>query len=122
MSKKWEDYHKKANEILKLFIALSDININLLDKFEFTKDNFNKINNKDSGIYFFFDKYRELIYVGSSKTLRKRLLSHINGQSHKEIPTKYFSYILLEEEYIRLVESYFITLYKPNYNNAILVF
>lgn len=76
------------------------------------------------GVYYFYDHKQELIYIGKSKTIRTRVISHFrNFSSRKAIEMKesvaHISYELTGSELIaELRESDEIKKYKPKYNRA----
>lgn len=76
------------------------------------------------GTYYFYDERQQLIYIGKSKDIRHRVLSHLGNTSTKkalEMKQKIhsISYELTGSELIALLkESREIKEYKPRYNRA----
>jgi len=76
------------------------------------------------GTYYFYDENRQLIYIGKSKDIRHRVLSHLgNTDTRKALEMKQrihsISYDLTGSELIALLkESKEIKEYKPRYNRA----
>ncbi len=83
-----------------------------------------KINNlpEDTGVYYFFNDKNELIYIGKSKNIHTRVMTHFNNNSEKkaiEMKTEIadIEYELTGSELIALLkESHEIKLHKPLYN------
>lgn len=77
-----------------------------------------------TGVYYFYDKSDELIYVGKSVNIRERVLSHLNNnQDHKEQEMKNklarVGYELTGSELVALLlESAEIKKNQPLYNRA----
>lgn len=77
-----------------------------------------------TGIYYFYDHKKELIYVGKSINIKDRVLSHLsNNLTQKAIEIKDaiadVNYEITGSELIALLlESYQIKKYKPIYNRA----
>ena len=72
-----------------------------------------------SGIYFIFDREEELIYLGKSSNIKKRLRAHLSS-SYIQVPkTDIISaaYILMSKEIeLKLAEALYLLKYKPKYN------
>ncbi|MBN2485658.1 MAG: GIY-YIG nuclease family protein [Bacteroidales bacterium] len=79
---------------------------------------------ENAGVYYFYNDKNELIYIGKSKNIRSRLLSHFrNTRSKKAIEMRNAicstDYELTGNELIALLkESYEIKQNKPHYNRA----
>ncbi len=79
---------------------------------------------QDIGVYYFYNAAGELIYIGKSKNIRKRILSHLlNTKTRKAIAMRQeiadISYELTGSELVALLkESAEIKLKKPLYNSA----
>lgn len=79
---------------------------------------------EDCGTYYFFDEKQQLLYIGKSKNIRHRVLSHLgNGKSKRALELKErihsISYELTGSELIALLkESKEIKEQKPMYNRA----
>ena len=79
---------------------------------------------KKPGIYQYFDKAGQIIYVGKAKNLKKRIASYFNKDSFenrkiavlvKKIAN--IKYIVVDSEFdARLLENNFIKKYQPRYN------
>ena len=72
-----------------------------------------------SGIYFLYDRNKELLYIGQSKNLRTRLHSHFNGTSHlkdKKNAIHSFSVLYAKIEELTELEKNFILKYQPKIN------
>ncbi len=103
----------------KLFTnpALSDLHPNL---------DGNQVKNlpEDAGVYYFYDDNKELLYVGKSKNIRQRVLSHFaNRSTRKKIEMRdriaEVSYEITGSELVAfLLESDEIKKNKPVYNRA----
>jgi len=64
-------------------------NYNVLDKLElieFNKENIKKLN-YESGVYFLFDKNKQLLYIGKTVSFKQRLRQHL---SCKDVQSKSF--------------------------------
>lgn len=86
--------------------------------------------NKCAGVYFLMDENKKILYVGkSSVSIRQRLNQHLfrgvpdryNDFNNEQIlkrrnEVKYFSFSIIEKEYIDMVERYFINKLRPEYN------
>ena len=75
------------------------------------------------GVYFFYNKRNEIIYVGKSKNIRKRVKQHFSGKDRKSIKiqlsTKRIDYEVTGSELIALLyESDLIKTLQPFYNQA----
>ena len=75
------------------------------------------------GIYFIFDKNDQLIYIGKSKHIKKRLVQHFKSTEYRELKIQKevtrIEYELLGDETIALLhESDLIKLHLPKYNRA----
>jgi len=79
---------------------------------------------EDIGVYYFYNAAAELIYIGKSKNVRKRVLNHLlNSTSNKAIAMRNdiadINYELTGSELVALLkESEEIKLKKPFYNSA----
>ena len=78
----------------------------------------------DTGVYYFYDKEGQLIYVGKSINIRDRVLTHLNNNLHKkavEMKTEIadIRYELTGSELVALLlESAEIKHHQPFYNRA----
>lgn len=75
------------------------------------------------GVYFFYDPKDELIYVGKSIDIRKRVQQHFSGKDRKSVKiqmnVKRVTYEVMGSELIALLyESELIKQHKPFYNRA----
>ena len=127
-----EDRHRAAGDALatvRLFEKLLDIEQNIQDIF------IRNINNqlrktaidrlpRATGVYYFYDESGDLIYVGKSKNIYERVISHFNNQTTKraiEMRNKItdIHFELTGSELIALLlESDEIKKHKPVYNRA----
>ena len=79
---------------------------------------------EDTGVYYFYNSDGELIYIGKSKNIRKRIISHLlNAKSPKAVSMRQdiadISYALTGSELVALLkESEEIKQKKPLYNRA----
>jgi len=79
---------------------------------------------EDTGVYYFFNDKNELIYIGKSKNIRTRILSHFNNNNAKkaiEMKTEIadIEYELTGSELVALLkESHEIKQHKPLYNRS----
>lgn len=81
-----------------------------------------------SSVYFIYNKDLELIYVGQTNELRRRLVNHISPNTalnttwmknvripYKEV--KYYSYIEINDYMLReAIEKIMISQFRPKYN------
>lgn len=75
------------------------------------------------GVYFFYDEKENLIYIGKSINIKKRVLQHFSGKDRKSIKiqtfTKRIDYEITGSELIALLqESDLIKKYQPLYNRS----
>lgn len=85
-----------------------------------------KLNNlpEATGVYYFYDDKKELIYIGKSKDIKARIFSHFNNHSSKKalemrLNIADIDYELTGSELISLLkESQEIKKLKPKYNRA----
>lgn len=92
--------------------------INTIPELDFpaASKNYNEI--KDipfytGGIYFIYNEYGNLVYIGKSANLRNRLYSHF--KIHKEYES--FRFIQIDDEFDReIYETYYINKFKPSNN------
>lgn len=79
---------------------------------------------QEPGVYYFYNAARELIYVGKSKNIRKRVMTHLlNSQTKKGLAMRQeiadIDFEITGNELIALLkESYLIKTLKPFYNSA----
>ena len=77
---------------------------------------------KSPGVYIYFSKNREVLYIGKALNLKSRLRSYLSNDLLPKTRllienTKYFSYILVNSEIeALLLEANLIKKYKPKYN------
>ena len=87
------------------------------------KDKISALPNKP-GVYQYFDKDGKLIYVGKAKSLKKRVSSYFNKQTHESAKTTLLvkrivdiKYIIVESELEALLtENSLIKRHQPRYN------
>ena len=84
------------------------------------KEDVEKYNLSFGGLYFLYNLKKELIYIGKSKNLSKRISQHSKG-SHKDGVSndfRYFRYIEIISEVDRQIyEIWFINKHHPKYNS-----
>lgn len=80
---------------------------------------------EDTGVYYFYDKKGNVIYIGKSTNIRKRVLSHFSGdlkaRKYAEMKNNIddISFDITGNELLALIlESYQIKRFMPVYNNA----
>lgn len=70
------------------------------------------------GIYYFFDRFGTIMYVGKSKDLNRRIREH-QRNSHFYIYVHYIKLFFADSELEReMYETYAINKHKPRYNSA----
>lgn len=80
---------------------------------------------EEAGIYYFMNEKNDIIYIGKSRNIRKRVLSHFaEGKSHKTVAMNREVYdiafeITGSELIALLLESDEIKKHKPRYNRAL---
>ena len=62
------------------------------------------------GIYFMYDCNHELVYIGRSNSIIKRVYSHRNKSF------RFYKYIECKKDELGLLEKYYIKKYKPKLN------
>ena len=77
------------------------------------------------GFYIFHNREKEIVYIGKSKDLQSRLVSHVNGLTHtKKFSDQmyYVSLIIIDKEkynnYSELFEKDLIKTFSPTYNKV----
>jgi DNA polymerase-3 subunit epsilon len=119
-------------ELFKLLLSLDDqkITFGTLSREHYTFDNPNisaeliESLPEETGVYYFYNSERELVYIGKSKNVRKRVISHLlNAKSNKAIAMRNviadIDYELTGSELVALLkESEEIKQKKPFYNSA----
>lgn len=79
---------------------------------------------EEAGVYYFYNEENELIYIGKSKSLHSRMLSHFRNRTTKKAiemseAIASFDYELTGCELVALLkESHEIKQHKPKYNRA----
>ena len=79
---------------------------------------------EETGVYYFLDEQRNIIYIGKSKNIKSRVMTHLNNQASKRAielvqKTAEINFELTGSELIALLkESAEIKHYKPIYNRA----
>ena len=79
---------------------------------------------EETGVYYFLDEQRNIIYIGKSKNIKSRVMTHLNNQASKRAielvqKTAEINFELTGSELIALLkESAEIKHYKPLYNRA----
>jgi DNA polymerase III subunit epsilon len=81
---------------------------------------------KKAGVYFFKDSFGKVIYIGKSKNIRSRVLSHFTSESRSGKPIEFLSeiasidYFETGNEWIALLrEAEAIKRFRPKYNHAL---
>ncbi len=92
------------------------------NQYEYKNDEIPKV----GGVYFIFNKNDEIVYIGTSSNIQKRIASHLGKNKNKyagitnkdDIQMISFieSYKLLQDRHI--VERFYIDKYKPKYNDV----
>lgn len=95
--------------------------IEIAELSEFTdvaESDFGSISPSKKGVYYFYDKYDCIIYIGKSKSFRSRFSAHRSG-------SYFFAHVVkarlfeIESEVDRdIYETYFINKYSPQYNRG----
>lgn len=92
---------------------------NVSEKYDIKSIN-SVIQNDTGGVYFFYDNQQELIYIGRSVNLKKRLIDHVKGITHTVAFYKEFAYfrVLYTNNRVeqKIYELYAINSMKPKYN------
>ncbi len=96
------------------------LNKNLSSQLNFiSKDNIEVIPSTN-GIYFMYNNYKDLMYLGKSANLKSRVADHLAGRTHTNDICHNFEYIkyieVEDEELLDDYETYYINLYKPKLN------
>ncbi len=133
------DRHRAAGDALatiKLFEMLMDINsasgLALFEGIEARMKNLNpaldivQIKNlpEETGVYYFIGVKGDILYIGKSKNIKSRILSHLNNTATRRAielvqSTISINYVLTGSELIALLkESSEIKKFKPYYNRA----
>lgn len=96
--------------------ATSGIEINL-EELEIKEIDFDFIS-KDAGIYFIFDKNKDIIYIGQSSSIKSRFNNHYNSSRWFVFIAYYYSIFLINNSNKRLLlETELIKKYNPICNN-----
>ncbi|GAB4298260.1 MAG: exonuclease domain-containing protein [Marinilabiliales bacterium] len=105
-------------------LSLYEIDKNILESLN-KSFNIELINNlpEETGVYYFINKNNDIIYIGKSKNIRKRVISHLKNNSKRsnemKLQLSHISYELTGSELIALLkESEEIKKLKPVYNRA----
>jgi DNA polymerase-3 subunit epsilon len=127
-----ESRHRAAGDAyatLKLFKILQSVESNLADiSLKGLNSNLSKSIIDDlperTGVYYFYNLNKEIIYIGKSKSIRSRILSHLNNNmTKKAVKLKNdladISFEITGSELLALLlESNEIKVHKPVYNSA----
>jgi len=103
----------KILDIEKMYFECFDINFR--DECDFTI--FNKLE-KQKGIYLLYDEEQNICYIGQSRILGKRIYQSLI-QKNPYTNSVTFSYFLIDDELLDLVEAVGIHYYQPILNNKI---
>lgn len=68
------------------------------------------------GMYYFYDKFGDVIYIGKTKSFRRRFTQHSNGSYFFAHVTKIKAFPIEREVDRDIYETYFINVYYPQYN------
>jgi excinuclease UvrABC nuclease subunit len=68
------------------------------------------------GVYFIYDSKKELIYIGQTKNLLTRTVNHFSADLWFKLFAQYISYIEVDIDSLRIVESERIKEFRPKYN------
>lgn len=71
---------------------------------------------QDSGVYFLYENLEEIVYVGQSKNLCKRISGHDNRMRRLWRFSEGFSYLTFNPEDLKWMECYYIWRYRPKFN------
>ena len=127
-----ESRHRAAGDAyatLKLFKILQSVESNLADislkglNSNLSKSKIDELPER-TGVYYFYNLNKEIIYIGKSKSIRSRILSHLNNNmTKKAVKLKNaladISFEITGSELIALLlESNEIKVHKPVYNSA----
>ncbi|HJX71796.1 MAG TPA: exonuclease domain-containing protein, partial [Bacteroidales bacterium] len=133
------DRHRAAGDAkatARLLEILMDLNsqsgLGLFDDISFRLNNLNPFLNaedirklpEETGVYYFLDEQKNVIYVGKSRNIKSRVLTHLGNHDSKKaielvLKTAEISFELTGSELIALLkESAEIKQHKPLYNKA----
>jgi len=132
---KIEDRHRAAGDALatvKLFELLQGLD---QDRKLFSKQNLPRLHPllkeesihslpEETGVYYFLDENRDPVYIGKSKNIHRRVLSHFANNSSKRAMemrdrTAYIDFVITGSDLVAcLLESNEIKLQKPVFNRA----
>lgn len=68
------------------------------------------------GMYYFYDKFGDVIYIGKTKSFRRRFAQHSSGSYFFAHVTKIKAFTIEREVDRDIYETYFINVYYPQYN------
>src|SRR5690606_22856654 len=68
------------------------------------------------GVYYFYEKFRDVIYIGKTKSFRNRFTQHSRGTYFFPHVTKIKAFPIEREVDRDIYETYFINVYHPQYN------
>lgn len=68
------------------------------------------------GMYYFYDKFGDVIYIGKTKSFRTRFAQHSRGSYFFTHVTKIKAFPIEREVDRDIYETYFINVYYPQYN------
>jgi excinuclease UvrABC nuclease subunit len=90
-------------------------------KYKYSISDKDKILN-EGGVYCFYSKQGDLLYVGKSKDVKKRMNSHLKGRSNTNFIYKAFDNIIIyyikDEAEMEIYETYIINKFRPLFNTA----
>jgi DNA polymerase-3 subunit epsilon len=133
------DRHRAAGDAratVRLLEILMDLNshsgLDLFNDFNFRLKNLNPFLNiedvrnlpEEAGVYYFLDEQKNIIYIGKSKNIKSRVMTHLSNHTSKRAielvqRTAEINFELTGSELIALLkESAEIKHYKPLYNRA----
>lgn len=99
-------------------IDISMPKLNSAQVFNFA--NVRKLPSKINAVYFFYNKNMELLYIGKTNSLKRRLSEHIKRMTNTKAfihEVKFFCYLKANNGYeTEIYETYAINTFKPKYN------
>lgn len=72
-----------------------------------------------TAVYYLFDEYKNIIYIGASERLGNRLKAHKRGKNKPYKPFRYFAYTEVSFLELFKIEAFEINYHNPKYNISI---